>query len=222
MPQSDTRVWPPVAGKAASNIRPNDNHQFLIVFFMNEPSSLSPEYRTQLLLVARESIEHGLQLDRPLRVQPEAYPTTLRKQRASFVTLHRHQELRGCIGHLEACLPLVVDVAENAFAAAFRDPRFPPLTSRELQDLEIHISVLTPAVPMCFTSEADLLRQLRPGLDGLILEDGHHRGTFLPSVWESLPEAEHFLSHLKLKAGLRPGYWSSSLKVKRYTTESFP
>ena len=186
------------------------------------PTPLSPEYRSQLLLVAKESIEHGLQLDRPLRVNSEAYPAALQAPRASFVTLQRHKELRGCIGHLEACLPLVVDVAENAFAAAFRDPRFPPLTTRELQDLEIHISVLTPAVPMSFSSQADLLRQLRPGIDGLILEEGHHRGTFLPSVWESLPEPEQFLAHLKRKAGLSPTHWSSSLKVKRYMTESFP
>ena len=133
----------------------------------------------------------------------------------------RISALRGCIGHLEAVQPLVVDVAENAFAAAFRDPRFPALTAREWPDVEVHLSILTPAQPITFVDEPDLLAQLRPGEDGLILEDGPNRGTFLPSVWESLPDAGQFLTQLKRKAGLAANHWSEQLRIYRYGTESF-
>jgi AmmeMemoRadiSam system protein A len=129
--------------------------------------------------------------------------------------------LRGCIGHLEATLPLVEDVAENAFSAAFRDPRFPALRDTEYAALELHISVLTPAEPLDCNSESDLLRQMRPYQDGLILAEGLRRGTFLPSVWEQLPEPREFLRHLKRKAGLPDDYWSPSLQIYRYETESF-
>ncbi len=181
----------------------------------------SDEERSQLLQLAAASIEHGLQQGRPLTVDPADYPEKLRARRASFVTLNRNGNLRGCLGHLEATQPLVQNVADNAFAAAFRDPRFPPLSPAEQQELEIHISILTPAVAMTFNSEADLIRQLRPGIDGLILEDGSYRGTFLPSVWESLPDPHVFLRHLKRKAGLPENYWSETLRAYRYETESF-
>ena len=141
--------------------------------------------------------------------------------RASFVTLHRQGELRGCIGHLEGVQPLVVDVAENAFAAAFRDPRFPPLAEPELAGLALHISVLTPATELEFESEQDLVAQLRPGIDGLILQEGAARGTFLPSVWESLPDPHQFLAQLKRKAGLPSDHWSERIRVFRYETEAF-
>jgi hypothetical protein len=179
------------------------------------------EERRVLLDLARSSISEGLARGIPLQVSVEDYPEALQALRASFVTLQSAGELRGCIGHLEPMQPLVADVAENAFAAAFRDPRFPPLRAPELAELHIHISVLGLAEPMQFDSEADLLRQLRPGVDGLILEDGWARGTFLPSVWESLPEPAAFLAHLKRKAGLPISYWSNQLRVYRYTTESF-
>lgn len=183
---------------------------------------LSEQARETLLQLAEDSIRHGLQHRGPLKVQEADYPAELQVRRASFVTLHRQDQLRGCIGHLEAVAPLVVDVAENAYAAAFRDPRFPPLRELELAELDIHISVLTPATPMQFASEKDLISQLRPGIDGLILQDGANRGTFLPSVWESLPKPEDFFGHLKLKAGLSPLHWSDSIQVSRYETESFP
>ncbi len=182
---------------------------------------LSPVHRRILLQVARDSIAHGLRTGRPLAVDPADFDPELQERRASFVTLNRHGRLRGCIGHLEAIQPLVADVAENAFNAAFRDPRFPPLTAGEFDDLEVHISVLSPPEPLAFDSEADLLEKIRPGVDGLILEEGPYRGTFLPSVWEQLPERGQFLAQLKMKAGLPPDYWSDTLKVYRYTTESF-
>ncbi len=179
------------------------------------------ESRRLLKEVARASIEHGLRHGRPLQPDPADYPPPLRERRASFVTLKRGGELRGCIGSLEAGRPLVVDVAHNAYAAAFRDPRFPPLQPEELRDLEISLSVLSPPEPLAFESEGDLLARLRPGVDGLILTDGHHRGTFLPSVWEQLPDPADFLRQLKLKAGLPPDHWSPGLRVERYTTESW-
>jgi AmmeMemoRadiSam system protein A len=143
----------------------------------------------------------------------------LTERRATFVTLQKHQQLRGCIGMLEAVRPLVEDIVENAFAAAFKDRRFLPLEVDEWDELDIHLSLLTPAEPIIFHSEQDLLNQLQPRIDGLILEAGYHRGTFLPSVWEQLPEPAAFLRHLKQKAGLASDYWSDNIKVYRYQTE---
>jgi AmmeMemoRadiSam system protein A len=183
--------------------------------------TLGPELRQILLEVAHESISYGLMHGQPLAVQPSDFHPDLNAVRASFVTLDKHGELRGCIGHLEATQALVADVAENAFSAAFRDPRFAPLSAAEWPAVKVHISVLTPAEPMQFTDEQDLLSQLQPGTDGLILAEGPYRGTFLPSVWESLAQPADFLAHLKRKAGLAADYWSDSLQVSRYRTESF-
>ncbi|OAI16051.1 hypothetical protein A1507_12610 [Methylomonas koyamae] len=183
--------------------------------------SLTEDQRQRLLALARQSISHGLQTGRPLTVELSDYPGELSAHRATFVTLERAGQLRGCIGMLEARQPLAEDVAENAFAAAFRDPRFPPLRDSELAGLDLHISVLAPAEPLPVASEADLLQQLRPGVDGLILQEGGRRATFLPAVWDDLPEPARFLTHLKQKAGLPAAYWSDSLRFFRYTTESF-
>lgn len=177
--------------------------------------------RAILLRVAHASIATGLQTGRPLAVRAEDYPAPLIDKRATFVTLTRDGLLRGCIGSLEAHRMLVEDVAGNAFAAAFRDPRFPPLQQQELDALEIQVSVLGTPEPLAFATEQELLESLRPGVDGLILEEKNTRGTFLPSVWESLPRPEDFLNHLKMKAGLPAGYWTDSVRIWRYTTESF-
>ncbi len=175
-----------------------------------------------MLRLARDSIAHGLRSGAPLRIDPRDYPEHLRARRACFVTLTRGGQLRGCIGHLEPVQTLIEDVAENAFSAAFRDPRFPPLQPNEFEEIRIEISVLGEPTPMAFTSEQDLVRQIRPGVDGLILEGPMgHRGTFLPSVWESLPDPRQFLAHLKLKAGLPADYWDDRMRVLRYTTEAF-
>lgn len=205
--------------------------------------SLSKEHQQQLLDLAKSSIQHGLQTGRPLKINLADFPAELTEHRATFVTLHKYHQLRGCIGMLEAVRPLAVDIAENAYSAAFEDPRFPPLANDEFGDLEIHLSILTPAEPVAFTSEQDLIAQLQPGIDGLILEEsesysaaakreqpppridglilerGRRRGTFLPSVWEQLPEPEQFLRHLKRKAGLAPDYWSENIRIYRYRTE---
>lgn len=181
--------------------------------------SLNKEHQQRLLELAKSSIQHGLQTGRPLKINLADFPSELTEHRATFVTLQKHRQLRGCIGMLEAIRPLAEDVAENAFLAAFKDPRFPPLTDSEFGDLEIHISILKPAEPVSFASEQDLLSQLQPGIDGLILEEGRRRGTFLPSVWEQLPEPELFLRHLKQKAGLAPDYWSENIRIYRYRAE---
>lgn len=194
------------------------------------PMSLSPRVagqlsdseRQTLLDVARRSIRHGLEQGGPLKVLPSDFPAALQAHRACFVTLDLDGQLRGCIGSLQASEPLVANAARNAHAAAFSDPRFPPVRADEEPRLELHISILSPPQPMTVTSQDDLLRQLRPGLDGLILTDGWHRGTFLPAVWKDLPDPSQFLAHLKLKAGLPVDYWSPSLRFHRYTCESVP
>ena len=177
------------------------------------------ENRKILLNLAKESIQHGLDTGRPLAVDIKQFPPELADRCATFVTLQKKGQLRGCIGILEAVRPLAQDICENAFSAAFRDPRFPPLEENELELLDIHLSILSSPEPMTFTSEEDLISQIRPGVDGLILEESSRRGTFLPSVWESLPSARQFLRQLKKKAGLPEDFWSDTIKVSRYTTE---
>ena len=154
--------------------------------------------RTILLTVADEAIRYGLKNNLMLSININDYPEKLRDYGASFVTLEINQQLRGCIGSLEAYQPLIQDVAQNAYAAAFRDPRFMPLTQEEYPGLTKHISILSKPSPISFTSEEDLIKQIQPGIDGLILSDHGYRGTFLPSVWEDLPDPKLFLEHLKL------------------------
>ena len=182
--------------------------------------SLNKAHQQVLLELAKSSIYHGLQTGKPLQINLSDYPEELKEKRGTFVTLHSNHELRGCIGVLEAIRPLAEDIAENAFSAAFKDSRFPPLSEAEFKDLQIHLSILTPSEPITFSSEQDLISQLQPGIDGLILQDGYRRGTFLPSVWESLPKPEQFLRHLKQKAGLPPDFWSNTICVSRYRTEA--
>ncbi|MEJ2142116.1 MAG: AmmeMemoRadiSam system protein A [Gammaproteobacteria bacterium] len=180
----------------------------------------SDSQKETLLNLAKASIKHGLETGSPKPVNLNDYEPALREQAACFVTLQINNELRGCIGSLEAYRPLIEDVADNAFAAAFRDPRFPRLVDSEYEHLHYHISVLDKPQPMSFSSEQELLQQIRPGIDGLVLHDKFNKGTFLPSVWESLPDPEDFLRHLKMKAGLSPSYWSDTIQVERYTVEN--
>jgi AmmeMemoRadiSam system protein A len=135
---------------------------------------------------------------------------------ATFVTLKHSGELRGCIGSLKPVRPLGVDVRENAIAAAFRDPRFPPLAAAEFEALSVEVSLLSADERVEVADENDLLARLRPGLDGLVIEYGRHRATFLPQVWETLPEPRRFLAALKQKAGLPADFWSSGVNVSRY------
>jgi AmmeMemoRadiSam system protein A len=184
--------------------------------------SLTDQQKTSLLKLAREAIQHGVNTGMHLPVVLANYPAELAEQRASFVTLNLNRQLRGCMGVLEAIRPLALDVAENAFSAAFRDPRFSPVIAHELDDLDIHISILSSAVPLICHTEPELLKLLRSDVDGLILEEGLHRATFLPSVWETLPSPAQFLHHLKLKAGLPADYWSNTIKFYHYTADYIP
>lgn len=177
------------------------------------------DYRTLCINTARASINTGLETQQPAALIVADYDPPLREHRASFVTLHRQNALRGCIGSLEASRPLIQDIAQNAFSAAFRDPRFPSITQPEISELDIHISILSLPETLSFESERDVISQLRPGTDGLIMQDRGYSGTFLPAVWNSLPNAEDFLNQLKLKAGLPKTYWSNTIKLSRYTTE---
>jgi AmmeMemoRadiSam system protein B/AmmeMemoRadiSam system protein A len=181
----------------------------------------TPDEGQALIGIAKSAIEHALKTGKAPTLNLNDFDPHLRENRASFVTLNRNGQLRGCIGSLQAYQPLVNDVAHNAVAAAFKDPRFPPLSEQEKDDLDIHVSILSLPEPVSFTSEEDLIRQIRPGIDGLILEDRGHRGTFLPSVWDSLPEADQFWRELKRKAGLPYTHWSDTLTVQRYTTQAF-
>ncbi len=188
------------------------------------PSTNAPyteKEQALLLSIAAKSIQSGLQSGEPLHVELNNFPPSLTQIAATFVTLKINKKLRGCIGRLSADRPLVEDVAKNAFAAAFSDPRFPSLSESEYSHLDIHISILSKPEPVSFESEANLLEKIRPGIDGLILSESCQRGTFLPSVWESLPDKASFLSHLKQKAGLPADYWSDTIRVERYTTFSF-
>jgi len=172
-----------------------------------------------LLTVSKKSILHGLQNNEPLSINLMQYTEALQQVRAVFVTLKLEGHLRGCIGTLQALEPLVTAVARYAFQAAFQDPRFPPVTSAEAEGLEIFLSVLSPAEPITFKSEKDLIGQLRPNIDGLVLIERGHSSTFLPSVWSQLKDSKEFLAHLKIKAGLPHSYWSNTIQIKRYTTE---
>ena len=182
--------------------------------------SLSKTQQQQLLSLARASIAHGLKHGKPLRsTTPE--DNKLQQDGACFVTLTIDGELRGCIGSLEAHRPLWQDVAENAFASAFRDPRFPPLSAVELEPIHIEISVLTPLEEISFRSEQNLLAQIVPGVDGLVLEDKGYRGTFWPLVWQQLPDKQQFFAQLKRKAGMPAHYWSDTVRCYRYHTLVF-
>lgn len=183
--------------------------------------SLSREDQGFLLELARASIEAGLDGGEPLDPDVEQFPSGLMVPGATFVTLHLNGRLRGCVGSFEAHRSLLEDVAKNAYAAAFRDYRFSPLTRDELDGLDIHISLLTPMDPLNAGSREELIEALRPGLDGLLVEDPPHRSTFLPQVWESLPDPEDFLAELFIKAGLPRNHWSDTLVFARYRVEEF-
>ncbi len=180
-------------------------------------TEFSPEQKQQLWETATASIESGLQGKNWVPDLAE-YPAELNSYGACFVTLMKNASLRGCIGSLEAHQPLIRDVAANAYNAAFRDPRFPRLTVDEWPACEFSISILTKPEPLVVTSEGDLLAKLRPGLDGVIFTWRHHRATYLPSVWEQLPDPAMFLGELKRKAGLAADFWADDVAISTYQT----
>jgi AmmeMemoRadiSam system protein A len=171
-----------------------------------------PELGRVLLAIARGAIGARLRLGVAEAPGHEA----LAKPAATFVTLKQDDDLRGCIGSLQPLRPLGVDVCENALAAAFRDPRFPPLAAVEFERTSVEVSLLSASERLDVTSEEDLIARLRPGIDGVILECGRNRATFLPQVWDSLRQPRQFLAALKRKAGLPEGFWNERVCIARY------
>lgn len=145
----------------------------------------------------------------------------LQQHRACFITLKKSGVLRGCIGSLKATRPLLDDIWYNAQAAAFKDPRFPPVEEDEIPEISMEISVLSALQPLSVNSEAELLRTIRPGIDGLLIQEGLRKATFLPSVWEQLPEPDSFLERLKMKGGWAKSYWSSEMEFYIYQVEKW-
>jgi hypothetical protein len=182
-----------------------------------ETAQLDAEKGSTLLKLARSEIaaKLGEAAAKPVKA------AWLQEPGASFVTLTRQGELRGCIGTLEAHRPLGVDVRENAVAAAFRDPRFMPLTRGEFDDVRVEVSVLSPTEPLQVKDESAALAVLRPNVDGVVFEYGHYRSTFLPQVWEQLPKPAEFLAHLKRKAGLPVDFWADQVRLSRYTVSKW-
>ncbi len=182
--------------------------------------SLLPEERRYLLGLARESIARAAENEPLPCVEDHVVPEGLRRDGASFVTLTKEGRLRGCIGSLEARRPLVLDVQQNAVAAALRDPRFPPVQPDEVDDLAIEISVLSVPEPVDYDSADELFDRLREGVDGVVIECGWRRATFLPQVWQTLPDKHEFVERLCLKAGLSSdAYSGGELDVWTYQVE---
>ncbi|MBT6274230.1 MAG: AmmeMemoRadiSam system protein B [Chromatiales bacterium] len=187
---------------------------------------LPDAYRAQLIKAARQSIQCGIANGQQPEVDLAGFARPLLTQRAAFVTLTLGDTLRGCVGSVQPRTELVTDVVNNAFRAAFEDPRFAPLTTEEAEHLSISISVLSHLRPMTFSSEADAIDALHPDVDGVVMQavgaDGETRaGLFLPSVWAQLPDPRAFMRHLKAKAGLPVDFWSTDVRLWRYGAESF-
>lgn len=178
-----------------------------------------PNQGNALLNVGRAAIAQALNFDFQRHVDESAL--WLQAWGASFVTLTQYHELRGCIGSLEAYRPLVADVKSNAVSAALHDPRFLPLSAEEFETIAIEVSVLSPTERMNVQNEADAIEQIRPGVDGIVLEYGRYRSTFLPQVWDELKQPQQFLAMLKRKAGLPVDFWAPDLKLARYTVSKW-
>lgn len=187
--------------------------------------SPSPETRihageAELLLdIAHQSILAGLRGRLPLAPDPADLPAVLRARVGSFVTLTVLGELNGCIGSIEGFEPLGVSVARHAWAAAFSDPRLPPLRRSDYEHLTIEVSVLSRLAEIPVDSRRELLADLRPGVDGLVIEARRQRAVFLPAVWDALPDPVEFLDRLYMKAGLVPGSWPDRMQAFRFTAE---
>ncbi len=171
-----------------------------------------------LLAIARSALDAAVS-GRPAEL--EGGDASLREHAASFVTLTRRGELRGCIGTLEPCRPVGEDVRHNARAAALEDSRFTPVRAEELDEISVEVSVLSPLEEIEHRGEDDLLARLRPGIDGLVIAHLGCRATFLPQVWTGLPRPAEFLRELKAKAGLSRGFWSDDLRAWRFTVEKY-
>jgi uncharacterized protein len=183
---------------------------------------LTMEEQKTLLRLAREALQRGVKGEKLPALDESVLTPRLREPDATFVTLIVGGQLRGCIGALEPYQPLAQDVREHAVAAALEDPRFPPVHERELSDIEIEVSRLTRPVPLDYKDPIDLLSKLRPHVDGVILRDTFRRATFLPQVWEKIPDPVEFLNNLCYKMGASEDLWRKKhLDVLTYQVEEF-
>ncbi len=167
---------------------------------VSPPLTLSSAALAVLFDIARQAIRAGLAGNQHWQGDESSSPAEILQPGATFVTLYTKGQLHGCIGSVVPRLPLCHDVAKNAISAALRDPRFPPLQESELDDTAIEISLLTPMQPLAYRHVADLVAKIRPGVDGVMVERGWHRGLLLPQVWEKIPDPMEFLAHVALKA----------------------
>jgi MEMO1 family protein len=174
----------------------------------------------RIFRAAAQSVGYAIKNGKPPKVDLSSFPTVLQENRATFITINKNGQLRGCIGTIQAHQPLIADVVENAYKAAMKDPRFPPIQEDETAQLELSISLLSRFTEMSFSNEADFLGQLRPKIDGLIITDQGKRSVFLPQVWESIPETTEFVARLKQKAGLPTDHWSDNFQAWRFTAIS--
>ena len=189
---------------------------------MEVERNLNDNDRTALLHMARETVQLTADRQSLPHLNLADYSEDLRQDGASFVTLTIGEQLRGCIGALEAYQPLVMGVQEHAAAAASEDYRFPRVRPEEVLQIQIEISRLTPTQALLYENWQDLIAQLRPGLDGVLIRDGRRRATFLPQVWEKLPDPHNFLSHLCVKMEAPEDYWQThKLDVSIYQVEEF-
>lgn len=183
---------------------------------------LTAEEKQTLLRLAREALENGVRGESLPAPDPTQLTPLLRAEGAAFVTLTIRGQLRGCIGALQPYQPLADDVREHAIAAGLQDYRFPPVRLDELPRIHIEVSRLTLPQPLAYTDADDLLAKLQPGLDGVILRDGSRRATFLPQVWEQIPDKAEFLGHLCAKMGAASNLWRNKhLDVQIYQVEEF-
>lgn len=188
---------------------------------MFSPSMDCCEQGKALLQIARSSIARALQVDHFDNDAVDTSANWLAEPGATFITLMQHGRLRGCIGSLQAHQALIDNVSSNAVSAALHDNRFPPVTINDFGSISLEVSLLSTLQPLTFTSEADALAQLRPGIDGVMMEYGVYRSTFLPQVWEILLQPREFLDQLKLKAGLYPDFWDDAIQLSRYTVQKW-
>jgi len=171
-----------------------------------------------LLKLARNALEKAVRGEKP--PTPTNIPSIMQEFRGCFVTLTKHGALRGCIGYIEGIKPLYQAVIDNAKNAALEDPRFPKVTPNELKNLKIEVSVLTPPEPFNYDNPDDLLNKIIPGVDGIILRKGMRQATFLPQVWDQLPDKVTFLEHLAMKAGMGKDDWKDA-QYKKYQAIHF-
>ena len=189
---------------------------------MADSQKLNDQEGRYLLETARKTIHQELFKDKPSPQRDELDSPKFSERRGTFVTLTINENLRGCIGHIMPQESLLEGIKENAVNAAFNDPRFNPLSKKEWDNVKIEISILTDPKPLEYADGDDLLKKIRPGIDGVIIKKGYYQATFLPQVWDQLPDKKEFFTHLCLKAGMDGNEWKKGkMEVSTYQVQAF-